>query len=133
MNDTNNRDNVSRTKRLLIIDDEANMRHMLASLLHKSEYLVDEASDGSIALQMVNQIQYDFILCDLKMPNMDGKKATRKIRQKGILDTPIIAITAEAMKGDREKCLRVGMDDYISKPIKREVVYSIIKKYCLEK
>ena len=59
-------------KRLLIIDDEENMRHMLSSLLNKSGYRVDTASDGEDALEMVDQTLYDFILCDLKMPNMNG-------------------------------------------------------------
>jgi two-component system response regulator AtoC len=60
-------------KRLLVIDDEANMRHMLSTVLKKADYLVDTAADGSEGLQMIEGGQYDFVLCDIKMPKMNGK------------------------------------------------------------
>jgi len=63
---------------------------------------------------------------------MDGLTATRKIREAGHEDIPIIAMTANAMKGDRELCLEAGMSDYISKPIKREIVYSVLEKRLLQ-
>jgi two-component system sensor histidine kinase/response regulator len=63
------------------------------------------------------------------MPEMDGKEATQLIRSKGFTDIPIIALTAQTMKGDREKFLALGMNDFISKPIKRELVYEIVKKW----
>jgi two-component system, sensor histidine kinase and response regulator len=67
------------------------------------------------------------------MPEMDGKEATQAIRQKGFDHIPIIAMTAHAMKGDREMCLEVGMNDYLTKPIKREAVFAIIEKNVLNK
>jgi CheY-like chemotaxis protein len=70
---------------------------------------------------------------DIQMPNIDGYQATRIIRKKGFKDIPIIAMTAHAMQGDKERCLKAGLDDYISKPIKREMVYQTVKKWCLEK
>ncbi|MBC8391986.1 MAG: sigma-54-dependent Fis family transcriptional regulator [Deltaproteobacteria bacterium] len=127
MNDTNNRDNVSRNKRLLIIDDEANMRHMLASLLHKSEYLVDEAPDGSIALQMVNQIRYDFILCDLKMPNMDGM-AFLKFAKDRLSSTTVIVMSAYGTIDTALEAMKLGAYDYISKPFKTDEVLLSLKK-----
>ena len=72
MNNSATLEGKSSPKRLLIIDDEENMRHMLSALLSKSGYRVDTASDGAEALAMVDQTLYDFILCDLKMPNMSG-------------------------------------------------------------
>jgi two-component system response regulator AtoC len=65
-------DKNSKTRRLLVIDDEANMRHMLSTVLKKAGYRVDGAADGAEGLQMIDQVQYDFILCDIKMPNMGG-------------------------------------------------------------
>ena len=64
-------------KRLLIIDDEANMRHMLATVLKKADYQVETAADGSEGLEMIQQSPYDFILCDIKMPKMDGMEFYR--------------------------------------------------------
>ena len=71
---------------------------------------------------------YDTILMDVQMPEMDGLEATRQIRAAGH-KVPIIAMTANAMKGDREICLEAGMDDYITKPIKRDIVFKIIEKW----
>ncbi|MCU0288076.1 MAG: response regulator [Acidobacteria bacterium] len=64
---------------------------------------------------------------------MDGKDAARLIRQKGFKEIPIIAMTAASMKGDREKCVAAGMNDYISKPIRKEVLYKMIKKWVPDK
>jgi CheY-like chemotaxis protein len=66
---------------------------------------------------------------DIQMPEMDGYEATRSIRQNGFNDIPIVAMTANAMKGDRELCLEAGMNDYISKPIKRETVFQVLEKW----
>jgi CheY-like chemotaxis protein len=77
--------------------------------------------------------QYDLIFMDINMPQMNGMEATRIIREKGFQNIPIIALTAESMKGDREKCLNHGMNDYIAKPIKREVVFKMVKKWCLDR
>jgi len=63
------------------------------------------------------------------MPEMDGYDATRHIRQNGFNDIPIVAMTANAMKGDRELCLEAGMNDYITKPIKREIVFQVLEKW----
>ncbi len=70
---------------------------------------------------------------DVRMPEMDGKTATRTIRSRGFTQIPIIAMTAQAMKGDRESCLEAGMNDYISKPIKREAVFAMVKKWAFDK
>jgi CheY-like chemotaxis protein len=70
---------------------------------------------------------------DVQMPEMDGRAAAGKIREKGFDRIPIIAMTAESMKGDEEKCLKAGMNDYISKPIRREIVFEMIKKWVLKK
>jgi len=64
---------------------------------------------------------------------LDGREATRIIRSKGQVDLPIIAMTAEAMKGDREKCLAAGMNDYLAKPIRRELIFAALRKWVLDK
>jgi CheY-like chemotaxis protein len=69
---------------------------------------------------------------DVRMPEMDGMEATRVIRSKGFFKVPIIAMTAQARKGDREKCLEAGMNDYISKPINRDEVLATVKKWTLK-
>jgi len=83
-------------------------------------------------LYTANPGSFDLIFMDIQMPEMDGIEATRRIREVGGDNIPIIAITAEAMKGDREKCLAAGMNDYIAKPVKRETIYKMVKKWALD-
>lgn len=100
-------------------------------MLTKAGYNLTIVGNGRLAVETYaeNHDKFDAILMDIQMPEMDGLTATRKIREAGHLEVPIIAMTANAMKGDREKCLEAGMNDYISKPIKRELVYSILEKW----
>jgi len=100
-------------------------------MLSKAGYKVTVAAYGKQALDAFSQNPDDFdtILMDIQMPEMDGYEATTQIRQLGHKDIPIIAMTANAMKGDRELCLDAGMDDYITKPIKREIVFQILDKW----
>ena len=127
MNDISDRDNVPANKRLLIVDDETNMRHMLASLLHKSGYQVDEASDGSAALKMVDRVLYDFILCDLKMPNMDGMTFLKSARDK-LSATTVIMMSAYGTIDTAVEAMKLGAYDFISKPFKVDEVRLIFKK-----
>jgi CheY-like chemotaxis protein len=91
-------------------------------MLERMGYRADVAANGIEALQALRRQSYDAILMDIQMPEMDGMEATRRIRQDfSLQDQPrIIAMTANAMRGDREACLMAGMDDYISKPIRIE-------------
>jgi CheY-like chemotaxis protein len=93
------------------------------------------AGNGKEAVAMFtkNNKDYDLIFMDVQMPEMDGKAATQALRQLGFNDIPIVAMTAHAMKGDREMCLEAGMNDYITKPIKREMVFDIIKRFVFKK
>ena len=119
--------NKSAQKRLLVIDDEENMRHMLASLLGKSGYLVDSASDGYEGLQMIDRNQYDFILCDIKMPRIDGMEFLKSARDK-IEGTPVIMMSAYGTINTAVKAMKLGAYDYISKPFKTDEVYLALKK-----
>jgi len=114
-------------KRLLIIDDEENMRHMLSSLLNKSGYRVDTASDGEDALEMVDQTLYDFILCDLKMPNMNGMEFFETARDK-LWATTVIMMSAYGSIDTAVEAMKKGAYDFISKPFKPDEVLLTLKK-----
>ncbi len=106
------------TGRILLAEDNATNQTVAAALLRKAGHEVDSVTNGKEALEAVGRHAYDLVLMDVQMPVVDGLEATRAIRAlgdgKGAV--PIIAITAHAMAGDREDCLRAGMSDYISKP-----------------
>ncbi|PIP37008.1 MAG: hypothetical protein COS92_09680 [Desulfobacterales bacterium CG07_land_8_20_14_0_80_52_14] len=114
-------------KRLLIIDDEENMRHMLSSMLRKVGYTVDEAADGLDGLEKVKAVSYDFILCDLKMPNMGGMAFLEAIRDElGTLT--VIVMSAYGTLDTALEAMKQGAYDYISKPFKPDEVYLTLKK-----
>lgn len=105
--------------RILVVEDNAINQHLVILMLERLGYRADVAANGVEALQAIHRQSYDAVLMDIQMPEMDGIEATRRIRQEiPPSDQPrIIAMTANAMRGDREACLMAGMDDYISKPI----------------
>jgi CheY-like chemotaxis protein len=88
-------------------------------LLAQMGYTADLAENGLEAIAAVDRTPYDIVLMDVQMPELDGLEATRRIRARGLGNGPrIVAMTANAMAGDREACLAAGMDDYVSKPIR---------------
>ena len=108
----------------------------MSVFLRKNGYLVDCVSNGREAIEILTK-SYDLILMDIEMPEMDGLEATIKIREieknnKNVKKIPIIALTAYAMKGDRDKCINAGMNEYVSKPIKIDLLLSKIEKYIKE-
>ena len=105
-------------KRVLVVDDKATSRELIRTVLEKSGYAVSEASDGCEAVQATFRIQPDLIILDLQMPNLDGFGALELIRSDArFTNLPIVALTASAMQGDREKALAAGFTSYISKPV----------------
>ncbi|MGC8784162.1 MAG: response regulator [Armatimonadota bacterium] len=103
---------------------------MAVRLLEKLGYEVDVAPDGEEAVEKTDQRRYDAVLMDVHMPHMDGLEAARLIRERGTGEHQvIIAMTASAMKEDVQQCLASGMDDYLSKPVKMEVLQEMLEKW----
>ena len=103
-------------------------------MLEKTSLQVDHVTTGKLALKAMRTRPYKLVLMDINMPEMDGYTATRYIRKwekEGTLKehTPIIAMTANALKGDREKCLNMGMDDYLSKPVKQNELLALVQQW----
>ena len=114
-------------KRLLVIDDEENMRHMLSKLLGKAGYIVEAACDGHEGLKMAQSNAYDFILCDIKMPHMSGMDFLKSSRDK-IGTTTVIMMSAYGTIDTAIEAMKLGAYDYISKPFKTDEVYLTLKK-----
>jgi two-component system sensor histidine kinase/response regulator len=125
------REDMKHGVRILLAEDNPVNQKLAMMMLGKAGYQVEVANNGREAVEKYHASphNYDLIFMDVQMPEMDGKAATGAIRQAGHDKVPIIAMTAHAMKGDREKCLEVGMNDYITKPIKREAVFEVIEKW----
>jgi PAS domain S-box-containing protein len=119
-----------RLKILLVEDNPVNQKVALIHL-RKFGYAADVSNNGLEAVEAVKTRHYDLVLMDVQMPEMDGYEATRAIRGAGYR-MPIIAMTANAMKGDREKCLASGMDDYISKPVNPKLLLEKINQWASE-
>jgi len=119
-----------RTLRVLVAEDEPTNRIVVTRLLERHGHRVSTAANGSQALSAVQREEYDLVFMDVQMPIMDGFEATAGIRQLEKTTgkhLPIVALTAHAMKGDRERCLQAGMDDYLTKPVRSEELLSVIK------
>ncbi len=108
----------SATAKILLVEDNPVNQRLAVKILQKAGHQVETANNGRIACELVEQTPFDLILMDVQMPEMDGFEATVKIRARpGQSRVPIIAMTAHAMTGDRERCLAAGMDDYLTKPL----------------
>ena len=124
------------TFRVLLVEDNAVNQKLAAKILERMGCRVDLAANGKEAVSMVGNLPYNIIFMDCQMPEMDGYEATRKIRNIEAANkvsaekrVPIIAITANAMRGDREKCLEEGMDDYIAKPVDARQIGRVVERW----
>ncbi len=126
----------NRKKRILLVEDNFVNQKVALRILEKQGYRAEVAANGKEALEALQIASYDLVLMDCQMPVMDGYEATQKIRSSDFknLNTkiPVIAMTANAMKGDREKCILAGMDDYIAKPVNPKDIQKTIERW-LEK
>ncbi|SHN28918.1 hypothetical protein SAMN02787076_04799 [Rhizobacter sp. OV335] len=116
-------------RRVLLAEDNPVNMEVAAAMLESLNLQVDRASDGLQAIARCRERVYDAVLMDCQMPGIDGLEATRRIRAHGDRDLPIIALTANAMAGDRDDCLAAGMTDYIAKPFTRDVIEHVLQRW----
>jgi PAS domain S-box-containing protein len=117
--------------RILLAEDNPVNQRVAARMLAKLGYRVDIVSNGLEAVEAARRVPYDAILMDCQMPEMDGFEAAGAIRRSGqARRVPIVALTANAMAGDRERCLDAGMDEYLAKPVKLEDLRGVLEKCC---
>ncbi|MBW2647174.1 MAG: response regulator [Deltaproteobacteria bacterium] len=117
-------------KKILIVDDNVDSRELVVKVLKNKGYKTIEAVDGEEALERAAAERPDLILMDRSIPKIDGYEVTRRLKsQEGFKGIPIVALTAHAMKGDREKALEAGCDGYISKPVNIRELPALIRSY----
>jgi len=123
--------------RILVAEDNAVNQLVARKIIERLGYRADVAATGKEALAALSNIPYDLVLMDCQMPEMDGFEATRAIRRgeagEGRRGTPVIAMTARAMQGDREECLDSGMNDYLSKPIDPSLLENVLKQWLVRR
>jgi PAS domain S-box-containing protein len=119
--------------RILVVEDNAVNQEVALGILRKLGLRADAVGDGAEAVELLKTLPYDLVLMDIQMPEMDGLEATRIIRnpQSNILNhhVPVIAMTANAMRGDRERCLEAGMNDYVSKPMSPQALLEALNAW----
>ncbi len=115
--------------KILVAEDNLVNQKLALKILSKLGFEAALAENGKIAVEMANEVAYDIILMDVQMPEIDGQEATRIIRQSMEIQPIIIAMTANAMKEDKDDCLKAGMDDFLSKPVKLEELVNMLAKW----
>jgi signal transduction histidine kinase/DNA-binding response OmpR family regulator/HPt (histidine-containing phosphotransfer) domain-containing protein len=122
-----------RGAKLLVVEDNEINQEIVTELLSNNNFKISVANNGLEAIAAVEKDEFDLVFMDIQMPEMDGLEATRKIREKGYTEVPIIAMTAHAMSGDRDKSLDAGMNDHVTKPLDPNKVYETLVQWIPEK
>jgi CheY-like chemotaxis protein/HPt (histidine-containing phosphotransfer) domain-containing protein len=118
--------------RILVVDDNAVNQHVIVAMLRRYQCQIEVVGNGRLALDAAAHTPFDVILMDCQMPVMDGYTATAELRARetrGTRRTPIIALTAEALQGERERCLAAGMDDYLAKPVRPPQLAAALRRW----
>ena len=129
--------NIRLEKRILVVDDRPDIRLLTKRILTKAGATADEAVDGLDAIEkyeasVESGLHFDCIILDMQMPRLDGYRTASRLRRMGFKD-PIIAVTAEAMDGDSNRCIASGCDDYLSKPIDANKLLRLVDGLCGER
>ena len=115
---------------VLVVEDNRINQQIARELLENAGVVVEVSGDGADAIKRLSEHKFDLVLMDMQMPDMDGYQATKKIRQQPkFAKLPIVAMTAHALLGDREKCLAAGMNDYLAKPVDPEKFYRVVEQW----
>ena len=125
---------MSTTSRVLVVDDSAFMRQIICDLIEADSHftVIATANNGREAIDAVRLHKPDIITMDLEMPEMNGLEATGEIRRREEIEgthVPIVGVTAHALKGDRERCIEAGMDDYLPKPISPKALAEKVERW----
>ncbi len=116
--------------RILLVEDNELNQEVATELLRDAGFIVDLAENGEIAVRKIKEATYDIVLMDMQMPVMDGVSATREIRKlPQFAELPIVAMTANAMEGDRQRCLEAGMNDHVAKPVEPDDLWKVLVKW----
>jgi len=116
-------------QKILVVDDNLFNQKLAANILENNGFTVTVVDNGSKALELLKTANFDLILMDIQMPVMDGYQATQLIREDLYINTPVIAMTAHALAGEKEKCIQAGMNDYLSKPFKEKDLLEKIARW----
>jgi two-component system cell cycle response regulator DivK len=117
-------------RKILIVEDNEDSRELVAKVLRNKGYLIVEAVDGEEAIDKVVSEKPDLVLLDISIPKLDGYEVARRLKSmEDVKDIPIVAVTAHAMKGDREKVIAAGFEGYISKPVNVRELPDQVKSY----
>jgi CheY-like chemotaxis protein len=129
INNLHDKETVFHSKKILLVDDDARNVFALSQILKERGMEIVQAENGKNALEMLDlEPNMDLVLMDIMMPEMDGYEAIRQIRTQGrFRNLPVIALTAKAMKDDKQKCIDEGANDYIDKPIEVERLLSLMR------
>lgn len=114
--------------RILLVEDDPDNRRLLQTMLLKLGCAVDAVADGESGLAALGGASYACVLMDVQLPGIDGLEATRRLRESGLTGLPVIAVTAHAMQGDRERCLKAGMNAYLTKPLTMEMLGKALRE-----